>query len=398
MGEIKGYINMPFHGESAYEIAVRYGYEGTEAEWIKEIGSVSEDDLKIVMDSFANRLCGYVWHVDTDKVFDKEGTLCGKLSDCMTDDFVGAWFFVRTSTSEAGSSAYDSKYTIDGANGFLSLRDYVVWTGVHLVHIPAFEAKASTLKNTDGKYSPKSGVDGLMSSTDKAYLSDLINEYWTKDKLNVYNTPDPYNGWQTNWLFDTGIYLGGIKKDCGGHPPVINENHTSWVIMVFNGMATDADSLNRNHRVQIAFDVVNSKIYMRRGWMSSNTWADSWTAVGQSAAESKSDTVFVTDSATVALDENVKEIVAEGNVNLNVYLPEKTWYGWRCVINLSEADSVENFDVGTNNGDMFGLDAPWTKPSAGKTYLLVRVEDKTDGTPLAYKMYEVDNITRQIIE
>lgn len=377
---------MPFHGESAYEIAVRHGYSGTEAEWIKEIGDMG-------------KAYGFTWYADTDLVLNKNKATCGKLADCMTADFAGAWFYVRTTSSDAGFTAYSSEYTIDGANGFLSLRDYVVWTGTRLVHIPTFEAKASSVKNSDGKYSPKSGVDGLMSSTDKAYLGDIINEYWGKDKLNVFNEPEPKEGWQTNWLFDTGIYLGGIKKDCGGHPPVINENHTSWVIMVFNGMATDADSLNRNHRVQIAFDVVNSKIYMRRGWMSSNTWTDEWTQVGASVAQTKSDTIFVTEPETVALDENIKEIVAEGDVNLNVYLPEKTWLGWRCIINFSEADTIEAFDVGTGENGMFSNDAPWwNKLSAGKTYLLVKTANDAMGAPSAYNMYEVDNITRQIVE
>ena len=404
MSEIKGYINMPFHGESAYEIAVRHGYMGTEEEWIEEIGSVSEDDLKIIMDSVANRLCGYIWHADTDLVFDKEGKTCGKLSDCMTDDFVGAWFCVRTSSSEAGSTSYNSKYTIDGANGYLSLRDYVVWTGVHLVHIPTFEAKASSVKNTDGKYSPKSGVDGLMSSTDKAYLSDLINAHWSKRYVPVYNTPTEVSsswtsGYLVNWCRDTGWYLGGFAKECGGHPPVVNSNHTSWILLVLVGTVKNGVF---PHALQVAFDLSNGLMYMRKGWLDANSavsgWADEWTPIGQTVTENKSDTVFVTDSTTVVLDENIKEIVAEGDVNLNVYLPEKTWFGWRCIINFSEAESVETFDVGTHNGDMFGTDASWTGITAGKTYLLVKVKDKTDTTPSAYKMYEVDNITRQIAE
>lgn len=223
---------------------------------------------------------GCTWYIDTDRVVNSEGTECGTLYDCMTNDYAGSWFYARTEDSDAGNAKYPEAYIIDGANGYLSLRDYVIWTGDRLVHIPTFEAKASDSKNSDGKYSPKSGVDGLMSSTDKAYLTDLIDSYWGKERLPVYPTPDPQEGWQTNWLFNTGWYLGGIKKDCGGHPPVLNDNHTSWAILVLNGMATDAESLNHNHRVQIAFDVVNSRIYMRRGWMSSNEWAANWDDVG----------------------------------------------------------------------------------------------------------------------
>lgn len=266
-------------GEAKFNIIARkkpsdYIYTETEVKrWEDIVNSVEELSTRV------NEAYSKTWFVDTDKVVDGSGKTLGTLQQCMNDDYIGSWFFVKTTNSEAGSYKYPEAYNIDGTNGYINLRDYVVWTGAHLVHISNFEAKASTVKNTDGKYSPKSGVDGRMSSTDKAYLTDLINAYWGKDKLPLFPNPEPAEGWQCNWCRDTGIYLGGIKKDCGGHPPVVNDNHTSWVLMVFNGMATDANSLNHNHRLQIAFDLVNSKIYMRRGWMSSNTFAD-WTEVG----------------------------------------------------------------------------------------------------------------------
>lgn len=248
------------------------GYVDILAEQIKAINEAR--------DAVTDKMGGYTWRVDTDKVINSAGKDCGTLANCMTDTFVGTWFYVRTTSSEAGSHACPSRYTIDGSNGFLNLRGYVIWTGSRLVYINPFEAKASTLKNADGKYSPASGVDGLFSSTAAAYLSDLINVYWGKDHLRVFPTPTPNEGWQVNWLFDQGWYLGGIKKDCGGHPPVINNNHTSWAVLVLNGMNTGENGgINRNHRVQIAFDLVNSRIYMRRGWMSSNTWAGEWTDV-----------------------------------------------------------------------------------------------------------------------
>ncbi len=389
MSEIKGYINMPFHGESAYEIAVRHGYSGTEAEWIKEIGDMG-------------KAYGFTWYADTDLVINKNKANCGKLSDCMTADFAGAWFYVRTTSSDAGFTAYSNEYTIDGANGFLSLRDYVVWTGTRLVHIPTFEAKASSVKNSDGKYSPKSGVDGLMSSTDKAYLSDLLS-HWGKRYIPVYNSPTEVDaswtsGYLINWCRTTGWYLGGFAQNCGGHPPVINNNHTSWILLVLVGKVKDGAF---PHALQIAFDLSNTLIYMRKGWLDSNSavssWADEWTQIGASVAQTKSDTIFVTEPQTVALDESIKEIVAEGDVNLNVYLPEKTWLGWRCIINFSEADTIEAFDVGTPKGDMFGIDAQWSGITAGKTYLLAKIK-KDDGSPAAYNMYEVDNVTRQIVE
>ncbi len=222
----------------------------------------------------------YTWHMDTDKVYGKDGRAIGSLKSCMTAEMTGTWFFARTSAASTGSAQYPSGYTINGANGYLSLGDFVIWTGESLVHVSTYEAKSSALKNGDGRYSPRGGVDGLMSSTDKAYLTDLIDQHWGRGYLPVYTTPEPAEGWQTNWLFDDGWYLGGIKKDCGGHPPVIRDNHTSWAVLVLNRMATDAESLNRNHRLQIAWDLVNSKVYMRRGWMSTNTWADKWDEVG----------------------------------------------------------------------------------------------------------------------
>ena len=224
------------------------------------------------------RIGGCTWFVNIDAVVNTEGNEIGTLADNMTADKAGTWFYVATSTTDKGVAAYPSQYSIDGANGYLSLRDYVIWTGDRLVHIPTFEAKASTVKNSDGQYSPKSGVDGLMSSTDKAYLTDLINACWGKVPMPVFVNNS--EGHMCNWCVDTGIYEGGLKKDCGGHPPVINENHTSWLLMVFNHMATDHNSLNHNHRLQVAFDLVNSKVYMRRGWMSANTWADEWSEIG----------------------------------------------------------------------------------------------------------------------
>lgn len=154
-----------------------------------------------------------------------------------------------------------------------------------------------------------------MSSTQAAYLTDLISEYWDKEKLTVYSTPNPPEGWQTNLLFNTGWYLGGIKKDCDGHPPVVNGHHTSWAVLVLNGMATDAESLNHNHRLQLAFDVVNSKIYMRRGWMSENTWADKWDEVGSVADRSITENKL-TSSLTSLINETAAKAHAHENKSL----------------------------------------------------------------------------------
>lgn len=429
--EITGTIDVAFHGESAYEIAVRHGYEGTEAQWLESLGGISDADMEKILETISGKTWDYIWYIDTDVVKDKAGNSYGALGDCMTDGFAGTWFYVRTASSEAGYNNYNTAYRIDGANGYLSLRDYVVWTGTHLVHIPAFEAKASTVKNSDGKYSPQSGVDGLMSATDKAYLTDLINSFWGKRVIPVYNSPtevaaDWTDGNLVNWCRDTGWYLGGFKKECGGHPPVVNDNHTSWALLVLVGTVRDGAY---PHALQIAFDLSNCLMYMRKGWLDSNSavsgWAETWTQIGGMSeigeasvtTEKIKDGAITTDKlsqevkdvinssdviiidgvgATVNLTENVREVVVTGNVNLNILLPEKTWYGWRCVINLSETEEVTNLDVGTYRGDMFGSDAPWTNVTAGKTYLLVRNNNQSDN-PSSYNLYEVDNLTREIV-
>lgn len=64
MNEITGYIEMPFHGEkgeSAYEIAKKYGYDGTEKEWVESLGfipdkSIGEEKLK---DALVSKLKKY---------------------------------------------------------------------------------------------------------------------------------------------------------------------------------------------------------------------------------------------------------------------------------------------------------------------------------------------------
>lgn len=48
MSDIKGYISIPFHGEageSAYEIAKKYGYTGTEEEWVNSLGFIPDGSI-----------------------------------------------------------------------------------------------------------------------------------------------------------------------------------------------------------------------------------------------------------------------------------------------------------------------------------------------------------------
>lgn len=135
-------------------------------------------------------------------------------------------------------------------------------------------------------YEAKTNLDGLMSAWDKTQVNKIpsiessissINSA-LPSKMPIYTDNEGVQGnWLVNWLFNDGWYLGGITADCDGHPPILNGNGTSWAILVLNGMNTGDG--NYNHRLQVAFDLVNSKIYMRRGWISARTWADAWTDV-----------------------------------------------------------------------------------------------------------------------
>ncbi len=307
----------------------------------------------------------------------------------MNNDFIGSWFYVRTTERTDGQYIYPTQYSINNTtNGYVNLGGYVLWTGEKLVQVgttPEIDTNnivdgavttdkiadntivtdkiadkainsdklqlgsitsgkiqdgaVSTGKIADkaisanklqagsvtsgkiqdravstGKIEPSSTKDRVLVTTetggkkvvswgqvqnwmiaegtialDRLALGEQLAGWLeiglTNGYMPVYDCRDANlpNGWQVNWCRDNGIYVGGIQKDCGGHPPVINNNHTSWVVITLNGMSTDADSLNHNHRLQIAFDLVNSKIYMRRGWMSANTWANNWDEVGKIA-------------------------------------------------------------------------------------------------------------------
>lgn len=463
--EITGTIEVPFHGESAYETAVRHGYEGTEAEWLESLGALDEEKIKNILENVAERVYGYTWYVDTDNIADKNGNNYGKMADCMTDDFVGAWFYIRTQSSEAGSSSYPSAYTIDGGNGFLSLRDYVVWTGEHLVHIPAFEAKASSVKNTDGNYSPKSGVDGLMSSTDKAYLTDLINSFWGKRYIPVYNSPtevsaDWTSGLLINWCRETGWYLGGFAENCGGHPPVVNNNNTSWILLVLVGAVKTGVF---PHALQIAFDLANGLMYMRKGWLDGNSavsgWATDWTQVGgmseiedgsvtedkladgavtedkladeavtraklseslkawcdishthvnQSALNEISEdkitrwdkslckVILTDDETSVQLTENICEVVVKTSRETHIIIPENPWKYWRCIINATPQAGGAE-DIVIETPSSSNIG--WGNNRG--TVMLVYTEAEEAGNPSNagnWAIYKVDNLTREIVE
>jgi hypothetical protein len=279
--KLQGEINIPFHGiqgiqgKSAYDIACENGFVGTQKEWLSSLG-IPEGTLLSG---------GWCWDPESDSVTSADGTVC-TLKDLEDPSLSGRLVKV---CGDGKFVAFDKdKYSISGSNGFLNVGDAVVYADNSWYRIGFFEAKASTVKNSDGKYSPQSGVDGLFSSTQAAYLTDLIDSYWGIDSLRVF--PAASGGHMVNWCRDTGVYVGGLKSNCGGHPPVLNNNQASWLLMVFNSISTNATDTSYNHRMQIAIDLVNSRIYLRRGWISSNEWSewvDSALVQDESITESK---------------------------------------------------------------------------------------------------------------
>ena len=266
----------------------------------------------------------YIWYADTDKVFINKDSI-NLIADGTISDFKqrGNVFIVLNSDllNNDGTVAVKDNVLGDDLTLF-NHGDLLLYTGVSgmsWIRFPMHDAKTNLM--------------GLMSPWDKTQVNKVPTIETTannalstaKTRLPVFSSPNPTDGWQVNWLFDDGWYTGGLKKDCGGHPPVLNENHTSWAILVLNGMATDATSLNHNHRLQVAYDLVNSKVYMRRGWMSDNSWYDSWTDISQIAdgtiTKSKLSTDVLqgmteiidcavdSDEATYTFSGNYKEVI-----------------------------------------------------------------------------------------
>ncbi len=290
---LTGTISIPLHGidgKSAYELACDLGYTGTEEEWIARL---LKNDKR-------------VWNAESDFVSSPNTSEeDAPLSDFESEIHECELYLVAGTSDTVG---FDSeKYKINGSNGYLNVGDYILRINGTWVRLSLYEAKASTLVNSDGKYSPLSGVDGLFSSTQAAYLTDLINDFWGKEKLQVYTVPDPAEGWLINWCTDNAFYLGGFSPKCGGHPPVINDNSTSRALLNLNGMRMSESDDYYNHRLQVAFDLVNNLIYMRRGWISSHEFTD-WVKVGD-ISEGSITSLLLADSSVT------NEKIANGSIS-----------------------------------------------------------------------------------
>ena len=196
---------------------------------------------------------GYIWKADTDKVYSKDagGSFSvehGSLADCKTDEYRGVWFRVQSSSSSAGIVAYDTKYTIDGANNYLSIGDYVIWTGSTLVHVPTYEAKASTVRNSDGQFAYHSGVDGLMSSTDKAYLTFLMQHFIAASMSDAFNSGDGTN--------ESGLY-GNVTL---GRPSGSGEGDTYNMMSILDKVTNYTSQLLINESADNPFAYFRGRI------------------------------------------------------------------------------------------------------------------------------------------
>ena len=135
MNEITGYIEVPFHGEngaSAYDIAVKYGYEGTEEEWVNSLGFIpngsigtekfNEDVFKEFdkKESLENKgqPSGYAPLNEEGKV--PERYIPGR--DVEVPDIVTEQGFYFLSTSKSGSAAFSVTNAI-----FLGQGDRMNW-------------------------------------------------------------------------------------------------------------------------------------------------------------------------------------------------------------------------------------------------------------------------------
>lgn len=105
MNSIKGYITIPFHGEkgeSAYDIAVKHGYEGTEEEWVDHLGFIP--DKSIDVKKFNEELSEFI--ETTEKV--------KNLVSCYTGEYKAEEFNIYTQQREE----YAVPYILKGTSGF----------------------------------------------------------------------------------------------------------------------------------------------------------------------------------------------------------------------------------------------------------------------------------------
>lgn len=110
------------------------------------------------------------------------------------------------------------------------------------------------------------------------------------------------------------------------------------------------------------------------------------------------DIVCVSNNYTqylINIDNYTKEIVFNSDIIDNeVLIPTNLWVGWRCILNFKNVTTINHFDVGYDDGSMFGVDSEKFSNgfSPGKVYMLIKINESI--SPSGYEIYEVDNITR----
>lgn len=102
-------------------------------------------------------------------------------------------------------------------------------------------------------------------------LHSRLHQHYDKQYATIFRKSGD-DAWLVNWCKEDGWYVGGFGPDCGGHPPYTadadgNLNKTSWLLLVMNNFKTAQGEDGTNHRVQIAWDLVHGKSYLRRGWI-----------------------------------------------------------------------------------------------------------------------------------
>lgn len=116
MSEITGYIEVPFHGEkgeSAYDIAVKYGYKGTEEEWVDSLGFIPDKSIgeAKLSDAMVGKLRAYEGIIDS--LFEKKNGY----KECVVNEYDGVAGTQTGVTTDEWINAlqnYKASYLIKG--------------------------------------------------------------------------------------------------------------------------------------------------------------------------------------------------------------------------------------------------------------------------------------------
>ncbi|MGM9551518.1 MAG: hypothetical protein ACI3XA_04615 [Clostridia bacterium] len=233
-------------------------------------------------------------------------------------------------------------------------------TGANYKRIPLYEVKYNSEKGIElmGFASPWDkqqinkipSIEAIAKSAESTANSSLST---AKARLPIFTSPNPAEGWQTDWLFDQGWYLGGIKYSCGGHPPVLNGNYTAWAVLVLENMpfkstAGSDVTADATYRLQIAYDLINSKTYMRISETRTSTGWGRWIDTSKenefliadymaSAQTDGTDTGNLIEK-TIPVDTDIITVqLANTSSDVRITIPSDVPVGWECLVHLNSA-------------------------------------------------------------